>query len=158
MIKIVLDGMGSDQHPDPEVEAAVQASLRFNVEIVLVGKEELLKPRLEQVYKNTKGAERASVRIVHAPEVLEMTDKPTENIRGEAKHSMAVGMDLLRQNEAQAFVTAGNTGGAMATALYRLGRIRGVRRPALTALFPVAGGKKAVVLDIGRMRSASRNF
>lgn len=158
MIKIVLDGMGSDQHPDPEVEAAVQASLQFNAEIILVGKEELLKPRLEQVYKRTSGAERASVRIVHAPQVLEMTDKPTENIRGEAKHSMAVGMDLLRQSEAQAFVTAGNTGGAMATALYRLGRIRGVRRPALTALFPVAGGKKTVVLDIGANAECKPEF
>lgn len=71
---------------------------------------------------------------------------------------MAVGMDLLRQSEAQAFVTAGNTGGAMATALYRLGRIRGVRRPALTALFPVAGGKKTVVLDIGANAECKPEF
>jgi glycerol-3-phosphate acyltransferase PlsX len=61
---------------------------------------------------------------------------------------MAVGIDLLKRGEADAFVTAGNTGGAMATALLRLGRIRGVKRPALTALFPVETGR-SVVLDIG---------
>jgi glycerol-3-phosphate acyltransferase PlsX len=61
---------------------------------------------------------------------------------------MAVGIDLVKSGEADAFVTAGNTGGAMATALFHLGRIRGVKRPALTALFPVRTGR-CVVLDIG---------
>jgi glycerol-3-phosphate acyltransferase PlsX len=80
--------------------------------------------------------------------VLEMGDKPAENARRKSQNSMAVGMDLVKAGEADAFVTAGNTGGAMATALFRLGRIRGVKRPALTALFPVRGGH-CVVLDIG---------
>src|SRR5574341_194862 len=77
-----------------------------------------------------------------------MSDKPATTARHKAENSMAVGMDLIKAGEADAFVTAGNTGGAMANALFRLGRIRGVKRPALTALFPVKTGY-CVVLDIG---------
>lgn len=142
-MRIILDAMGSDRHPDPEVQGAVAASRRYSVEVILVGREEELRPRLEAM--DTSGAR---ITIVHAPEVLEMTDKPAETARRKAQNSMAVGMELLKQGEGQAFVTAGNTGGAMANALFRLGRIRGVKRPALTALFPTRRGR-CVVLDIG---------
>jgi phosphate acyltransferase len=142
-MRIVLDAMGSDTHPEPEIKAAVEASQRFGEEVILVGPMDLLEPRL----KSTGGAQ-AKVRLVHAPEVLEMTDKPAENARRKADNSMAVAMDLIKSGQADAFVTAGNTGGAMATALFRLGRIRGIKRPALTALFPVRTGY-CVVLDIG---------
>jgi phosphate acyltransferase len=94
------------------------------------------------------GGAQSKVRLVHAPEVLEMTDKPAENARRKTDNSMAVAMDLIKSGQADAFVTAGNTGGAMATALFRLGRMRGIKRPALTALFPVRTGY-CVVLDIG---------
>jgi glycerol-3-phosphate acyltransferase PlsX len=142
-MRIVLDAMGSDQHPDPEVKAAVTAAEKYGDEILLVGKEDLLKPRL-----NALPGDHSKVRIIHAPETLEMQDKPAENARRKTDTSMAVGIDLVKAGEAEAFVTAGNTGGAMATALFRLGRIRGVKRPALTGLFPVRGGF-AAVLDIG---------
>jgi phosphate acyltransferase len=142
-MRIVLDGMGSDQYPDPEVSAAVQAAEKYGDEILLVGREDLLKPRLLNIPGN-----HSKVRIIHAAEVLEMEDKPAENARRKTDTSMAVGMDLIKTGEADAFITAGNTGGAMATALFRLGRIRGVKRPALTGLFPVRGGY-AAVLDIG---------
>jgi phosphate acyltransferase len=142
-MRIVLDAMGSDTHPDPEIQAAIQAAEQFGEEILLVGNENLIKPRLQSA-----GGDPQKVRLVHAAEVLEMEDKPAENARRKSDTSMAVGIDLLKSGEADAFVTAGNTGGAMATALFRLGRIRGVKRPALTALFPVRGGH-AVVLDIG---------
>jgi phosphate acyltransferase len=142
-MRIVLDAMGSDNHPEPEVSAAITAARLFEDEIILVGHEDLLRPRLEEF--NGQGT---SVRIVHAPEVLEMTDKPARNARSKAQNSMAIGMELIKSGEGDAFITAGNTGGAMANALFRLGRIRGLKRPALTALFPVHGGY-CVVLDIG---------
>jgi glycerol-3-phosphate acyltransferase PlsX len=135
--------MGSDHHPEPEVQAAVEAARLFGEEIILVGKEEVVRPRLEAL--NPEGA---PVRIVHAPEVLEMTDKPARSARAKARNSMAVGMELLKAGEGDAFVTAGNTGGAMANALFRLGRIRGVKRPALAARFPTRHGH-CVVLDVG---------
>jgi len=142
-MRIVLDAMGSDSYPEPEVIAAVEAGRLFGDEILLVGHQDLLAARLKAI-----SGEQAPVRIVHAPEVLEMSDKPAANARRKAENSMAVGLDLIKAGEADAFVTAGNTGGAMANALFHLGRIRGVKRPALTALFPVRGGR-CVVLDIG---------
>jgi phosphate acyltransferase len=142
-MRIVLDAMGSDTHPEPELQAAVEASTRFGEEIILVGPADLLEPRLRAL-----GRDKARVHLVHAPEVLEMTDKPAQNARRKAQNSMAIGIDMLKDGEADAFVTAGNTGGAMATGLFRLGRIRGVKRPALTGLFPTRSGY-CTVLDIG---------
>jgi phosphate acyltransferase len=142
-MRIVLDAMGSDTHPEPELQAAVEASNRFGEEIILVGPADLLEPRLRAL-----GGDKTRVHLVHAPEVLEMTDKPAQNARRKAQNSMAVGIDMLKDGEADAFVTAGNTGGAMATGLFRLGRIRGVKRPALTGLFPTRSGY-CTVLDIG---------
>jgi glycerol-3-phosphate acyltransferase PlsX len=142
-MNIVLDAMGSDTHPEPELHAALEAAHLFGDEIILVGHEDQLKPLLKDL-----AGDHPPVRIVHAPETLEMDDKPAENARRKAQNSMAIGMGLIKSGEADAFVTAGNTGGAMANALFHLGRIRGVKRPALTALFPVKDGY-CVVLDIG---------
>ena len=142
-MRIVLDAMGSDRHPDPEVEATLEsAHLYENDEIILVGQKPLLENKFRQsgIPKN--------VHLVHASEVLEMTDKPAENARRKSDTSMAVGIELIRSGQADAFITAGNTGGAMANALFHLGRIPGVRRPPLTAQFPVRDGS-CVLLDIG---------
>jgi phosphate acyltransferase len=142
-MRIVLDAMGSDTHPEPEIQAAIDASMESGEEIILVGNAPVLEPRIMQL--NRQGSR---VSILHAAEVLEMTDKPATNARRKSQNSMAVGMDLLKNGEADAFVTAGNTGGAMATGLFHLGRIHGVKRPALTALFPVKNGH-CVVIDVG---------
>ena len=142
-MRIILDAMGSDTYPEPEIQASVEAYQLFGDQVILVGNEELIKPRLSAL-----AGEKTPVRLVHAPEVLAMTDKPAENARRKAQNSMAIGMDLLKAGEGEAFVTAGNTGGAMANALFHLGRIRGVKRPALTGIFPVKNGR-CVVCDIG---------
>jgi glycerol-3-phosphate acyltransferase PlsX len=142
-MRIVLDAMGSDNHPLPELEASLEATRRWNDPLFLVGPEDQLNAWLD-----SKSANRELVKVVHAPEVLKMTDKPARAARGKAESSMAVGMELLKEGKGDAFVTAGNTGGAMANALFRLGRIRGVKRPALAAVLPVNNGR-AVVLDIG---------
>lgn len=142
-MRIVLDAMGSDSHPVPEVQAAIEATKQSQDEIILVGPEDELHTRLRQISTSSP-----LIKVVHAPEVLEMSDKPAENARRKTQNSMSVGMNLIKNGEADAFITAGNTGGAMATALFQLGRIRGIKRPALTALFPVKNGH-CVVLDIG---------
>lgn len=142
-MKIALDAMGSDNYPEPEVHGAVAAVKQLDLEILLVGQEDKLNPLLNQA-----GGDGLPIQIIHAPEVLKMTDRPARSARKKADNSMAIGMELVKSGEAEAFVTAGNTGGAMANALFRLGRIRGVKRPALTGLFPVKGGH-TVVLDIG---------
>ncbi|HEX9618325.1 MAG TPA: phosphate acyltransferase PlsX [Anaerolineales bacterium] len=146
-MRIVLDAMGSDTSPEPEIQAAVEAAELFHEEILFVGPEDQLRARLKAF---GKAAER--VRIIHAPDTITMEDKGVKLAlkakRPGAKNSMAIGIDLVKNGDADAFVTAGNTGGALATAFYRLGTIRGVERPALSGLFPVKNGY-CVVLDIG---------
>ena len=142
-MRIVLDAMGSDTYPDPEIQGAIEIARLYSDELILVGAEDVLKQKFQAA-----GGKPANVRIVHAPEIIEMTDKPAENARRKAQNSMAVGMDLIKNGEGDAFVTAGNTGGAMATALFTLGRLRGVKRPGLTGIFPVKNGR-CIVLDIG---------
>lgn len=146
-MRIVLDGMGSDDCPEPEVNAALQAARTFGDQITLVGPINQLKRRLDAL-----GATETDVRLVDATDVITMEDKgislALKAKRPNAKNSMAVGMDLMVNGEAEAFVTAGNTGGALATAYYRLGLIKGVERPALSVFLPVKDGQ-CLILDIG---------
>ena len=142
-MRIVLDANGSDNYPTPEVFAAVETAKLFGDEIMLVGDAEMLTPLVEKA-----NPEKAPVKIIHAPDTFLMTDKISGSALRKDKNSMGVGMNLLKEGEADAFVTAGNTGGAMAIGLARLGRIRGVKRPALAAPIPTKTGY-CVVTDIG---------
>ncbi|MEN4100886.1 MAG: phosphate acyltransferase PlsX [Anaerolineaceae bacterium] len=149
---IVLDAMGSDDHPEPELQAAVQAAEMYQEKIFLVGNQEVLAERLKAL--NPKSL---PVQIIHAPDILEMGDKAVASAQKKPNNSMAVGLELVKNGEAKAFVTAGNTGAAMFVALRKLGRIKGVQRPALTGLFPVKDGY-TVVLDIGANVDARPEF
>lgn len=146
-MRIVLDAMGSDDCPEPEIQAAIEAARTFKEEIILVGPEQTLQPRLAAL-----GGGDAPVRLVDAADTITMDDKGMKLAlkarRPNSKTTMAIGIDLIKNGEADAFVTAGNTGGAMSTAYFRLGVIPGVERPALSAFFPVKNGQ-CVVLDIG---------
>jgi glycerol-3-phosphate acyltransferase PlsX len=145
MMRIVLDGMGSDDCPDPELQASIEAANLFGDEIILVGPEAELQPRLSAM--GAKG-----VRLVNATDIITMEDKgmalALKAKRKNSQTTMAVGIDLVKNGAADAFVTAGNTGGAMATAYFRLETIPGVERPALAGTFPVKNGY-CIVLDIG---------
>ena len=105
MTRIVVDAMGSDEYPNPDVEGAVLAAREYGVEIILVGDEAKIKPVLAA--QNPGGL---PIRIVHAPEMLTMHDKGEELAfkarHKDAKNSMAVGIDLVKRGEADAFVTA----------------------------------------------------
>ncbi len=147
MTRIVVDAMGSDEYPHPDVEGAVMAAREYGVEIILVGDESKIGPVLAAQNPGS-----LPIRVVHAPEMLTMNDKGEELAfkarHRDAQNSMAAGIDLVKRGDADAFVTAGNTGAAMVTALFRLGRLRGVDRPALAPVFPTTTGS-CVVLDIG---------
>ena len=147
MTRIVVDAMGSDNYPTPDVQGAVMAAREYGVEIFLVGDEAKIKSVLDPM-----NIGRLPIRVVHAPEMLTMEDKgialALKARRANAKNSMAIGIDLVKHGEAEVFVTAGNTGACVATSYFRLGTIEGVDLPALVGPFPTATGK-CLVLDIG---------
>ena len=138
---ILLDAMGSDQHPQPEIDAAIEITREFGPGLILVGDRQQLK---EEIGDRAPGLE-----LVHAPDVFAMDEHISKHgALRRAQNSMGVGIDLIKDGKAEAFVSAGNTGGIMGIALARLGRLRGLKRPALTVLFPVQGGR-CVALDMG---------
>jgi len=147
MTRIVVDAMGSDDFPTPDVVGAVQAAREYGVEIILVGDEAKIGPILAAQNPGT-----LPIRIVHAPEMLTMEDKGMALVlkarRPNSQNSMAIGIDMVKNGQAEAFVTAGNTGAASVTAYFRLGTIPGVDRPGLAPVFPTATGS-CVVLDVG---------
>lgn len=147
-MKIVLDAMGGDYAPDATVEGAVMAAREFDVPVVLVGREKLIHQELTK--HDTRGL---ALSVVHADEVIEMEDKPSEVVRGKPESCMHVGMRLVKSGEADAFVTAGNTGATLAIALLELGRIkvdgqRRIHRPALATVLPTKTGI-CFFMDIG---------
>jgi glycerol-3-phosphate acyltransferase PlsX len=140
---IVLDAMGSDQYPEPELQASLNAAREFGEEVLLVGREAMLAPKLKELNK-----EGLPIRIVDAPDVLEMTDKPVEAARKKPNTSMAVGIQMVKNGQADAFVTAGNTGGAYFNAVQILKRMPGISRPALTTTIPTVNGR-CILIDNG---------
>jgi phosphate acyltransferase len=142
---IALDAMGSDRAPKPEVEGAIHAARNYGVRVLLVGPEATIKAELDR----HPAASRLSIEIVHASQVITMEDKAVQAVRAKRDSSMRVGLRLVREGRAAGFVTAGNTGAAMASAKMVLGALRGVDRPALAAVFPTAPGTAAILLDVG---------
>ena len=142
-MNIALDVMGGDHGPCVVIEGAVLAAREFNAKITLVGKQSAIEACLAQF--DTDGLD---LPIIDAPDVIEMTDKPTKAIRSKPNSSMVVASRLVRKGKAQAFVTAGNTGAAMACGILTIGRIKGVKRPALLTPFPTRRGA-CVLLDVG---------
>lgn len=142
---IVVDAMGSDNRPTPDVAGAVAAANEQSEDtLILAGPEETIAPELQK-HRVTHD----NVEIAHASDVITMDDKPSVVGKDKANSSMHVGMSLVKDGEADAFVTAGNTGAAQAIAmLFTLKRITGVKRPALSIIFPI-NGKPVIVLDVG---------
>jgi glycerol-3-phosphate acyltransferase PlsX len=141
---IALDAMGSDRAPKPEIEGAIHAARQYGVRVLLVGPETAVKAELDR----HPTATRLPIDIVHASEVITMEDK-VDAIRAKRDSSMRVGLRMVRESQAAGFVTAGNTGAAMATAKVVLGAVPGLDRPALAAVFPTAPGNPAMLLDVG---------
>ena len=143
-MRIVVDAMGSDDRPVPDVEGAVSAAREYGDTILLVGPANQIEQELSR--HDTTGL---FIEVVPASEQVLMTDKPSVVARSKPNSSMHVGMNLVKQGEADAFVTCGNTGAALAIAtLKTLRRIPGVMRPALTTLLAL-GGNQFILADIG---------
>jgi glycerol-3-phosphate acyltransferase PlsX len=150
-IDIVLDGMGSERAPEPEVRGAILACRHFDVRVHLVGPEEILRPALNHALRAPRWPGRAQpqIHIVHASEWIGMGDKAAQAVRAKRDSSMRVGLRMVREGAARGFFTAGNTGAAMATAKMVLGMLAGVHRPALATIIPTVTGSPSLLLDVG---------
>jgi glycerol-3-phosphate acyltransferase PlsX len=142
---IALDAMGSDKSPDPELRGAILACRHLPVRVHLVGPQDILRPRLSSVLDG----EHLPIEIVHASEYIAMDEKAASAVRAKRDSSMRVGLKLVREKKASGFVTAGNTGAAMATAKMVLGALPGVDRPALAMVMPTLTGNPSILLDVG---------
>src|SRR5271155_897540 len=145
LIDIALDAMGSDKSPEPELRGAILACRQLPVRVHLVGPEDVLRRALSFALDG----ERLPIQIVHASEHIGMDEKAANAVRSKRDSSMRVGLKLVREKKVAGFVTAGNTGAAMATAKMVLGALPGVDRPALTARMPTVTGSPCVLLDVG---------
>ena len=167
-IDIVVDAMGSDKAPEPEIRGAILAARQYDVRVHLVGPEDVLRPILRQHLRG----QHLPVFIVPASEWITMDDKAAQAVRTKRDSTMRVGLKMVREGlashaaghhsqahghtrgpsgpgKASGFFTAGNTGAAMATAKMVLGMLSGVDRPALSGVFPTHKGTPVVVVDVG---------
>jgi glycerol-3-phosphate acyltransferase PlsX len=144
-MKIALDAMGGDYAPAAAVHGAVWAARDFNLTVQLVGKPKVIEAELAK-HKTSN----LDLPIIPASEVIEMDDHPSAAVKNKKDSSMVVGLRLVKRGESDAFVTAGNSGGALAAALFGLGRIKGIKRPALSTVFPTDSPQGCcLLLDIG---------
>jgi glycerol-3-phosphate acyltransferase PlsX len=145
IMRIVVDAMGSDDHPEPDVTGAVMAAREFGDTIILVGDKTTIEAQLAQ--HNTADLH---IEIVHAGQLVTMTDKPSEVVKNKRDSSMHVGIGLVKNGTADAFVSAGNTGAVLGIAMLRqvgLGRIPGVIRPTMGVIFPIK--ERPLLIDNG---------
>ncbi len=153
-MRIVVDAMGSDNRPEPDVAGAVLAAREFGETMILVGDQVRLAAELAK--HDTAGL---SLEVCHAPEEVTMTDKPSEVVKGKPASSLHVGLALVRDGKADALVTAGNTGAVLAIATLRavgVGRIAGIKRPGLGVVFPIK--ERPFLIDSGANADCKPEF
>ena len=143
-MRIAVDAMGGDRAPGVLVEGARLAmdEVGADVDILLVGREEALRPEIGAISSSSR------ISIVEAPEVVEMGESALSALRKKRRSSIVMAMQLQKEDRADAAISAGNTGAAVACSLMTLGRLPGVNRPAIASLFPTEHGQ-CIVLDVG---------
>ncbi|MBD2107371.1 phosphate acyltransferase PlsX [Nodosilinea sp. FACHB-13] len=142
--RIAIDAMGGDFAPGEIVAGAIRAKAELDVDVALVGD-------VDQIKASTASPEQlVGIELVPAEGSIEMHEEPLSALRKKPQASINVAMDLVKRNEADAVVSAGHSGAAMAAALLRLGRLKGIDRPAIGAVFPtVVANKSVLILDVG---------
>ena len=136
MLPIAVDAMGGDKAPKEIVEGARQAVEELGVSVVLVGQPEAI-------------GDAGGLEVIPASEVIGMRDDPAQGVRRKKDSSLVRAAEAVRDGKAAAMVSAGNTGAAMGAALLRMGRLKGVQRPAIATPIPVPGQTPTVLLDAG---------
>ena len=144
MIRVAVDAMGGDNAPDEIIKGAMEAAaLREDIQILLVGKEELIREKLKgYTYREDQ------IEVVNATEVIETAEPPVAAIRTKKDSSIVVGLKLVKEEKADAFVSAGSSGAVLAGGQLLVGRIKGVERPPLAPLIPTEKGV-SLLIDCG---------
>ena len=143
-MRIAVDAMGGDYAPDVVVQGAAAAVHAYDVDITLVGRSQAI----EKVASKIKNYPRERIKVVHTETVVAMDDSPIVSVRSKKDSSMSVGINLVKSKEADAFVSAGNTGALVCAATLNLGMLSGIERPAIGVAFPTPKGV-SMVMDVG---------
>jgi len=143
-MRIAVDGMGGDNAPHAVVEGAIYAAKEYPVDILLLGPKEILEKEL----KKHKQPFSKKIEIFHAPSVVDMHDSPTISIRKKKDSSINIGLELLKNKEVDAFISAGNTGAVVCSAIFNLGALPGIERPGIAIVIPTLVGF-TLLIDVG---------
>jgi len=141
-MKIAIDAMGGDNAPEAIVKGTIMAAEKLSdITLYLVGNKDLIN-------ENIQLSKFPNIKIKHADEKIEMNESPAHALRKKKNSSIVIGSKLVKDNKADAFISAGNTGAVMASGIFNIGRIKGISRPAIATVFPSAKGQ-TMVLDSG---------
>ena len=148
-MKILVDAMGGDNAPDAVIKGAVKAAKEINEEICLIGIEEVINQKAKEFYgKDTIHEVAENITIKNATETIEMEDIPTVAIKHKKDSSMVVGFNMLKEDEGDVFISAGNSGALLTGATLLVGRIKGIDRPAIAGILPSYHGR-LLLIDSG---------
>jgi len=142
-MRIVVDAMGGDKGPEVTVKGSIDAVKEYGVKVILVGKEELIK---EELNKNKYLGD--NIQVVNADDIITNDEEPAMAIRRKKNSSMVIGLNLIKDNLGDAFISAGSTGALLSGGLLIVKRIKGIERAALTTVYPTKKGI-SILLDIG---------
>ena len=144
-MRIAIDAMGGDNAPIEIIKGCVEAAALIEDEILLIGRQDEI---LEELKKHKFKSDQ--IKVIHAEDVIENDDALVKAVRTKEDSSMVRGINLVKNKEADLFISAGNTGALMAGGLFLLGRIQGIDRPAIASTYPILGkGKVSLMVDSG---------
>lgn len=148
-MKILLDAMGGDNAPEASIKGAVKAIKEIESEIILIGNEEIINQKIKEIYNKENISEISDrLKIQNSTETIEMEDIPTQAIKQKKDSSMVVGFNMLKKDEGDVFISAGNSGALLTGATLLVGRIKGVDRPAIAPMLP-SYKKGLMLIDAG---------
>ena len=154
-MKILIDAMGGDNAPLAPVQGALEAAKLWNVNIVLVGREQEILAAAREAGCETLPD---NIQIVHAPDVVDMHDDPANVCRKKKESSMVVGLRMLSEEQADAMISAGSTGALLSGATLIVKRVKGIRRAAMGPAMPNKAGGKTILLDCGANAECTPEF
>ncbi|MBQ2916726.1 MAG: phosphate acyltransferase PlsX [Clostridia bacterium] len=147
-MRILLDAMGGDNAPEANIRGAIKAIKEINSEVILIGKEDVIRNKIKEIYNKELEEITNKITIKNATETIEMEDVPTQAIKHKKDSSMVVGFKMLKQDEGDVFISAGNSGALLTGATLLVGRIKGVDRPAIAPMLP-SYKKGLMLVDAG---------